>query len=47
MPEKPPTARWIGQRNVIGVAAKEMTVVTTVGVAIGRCNKGLGEIDLN
>jgi hypothetical protein len=47
MPKKPPTARWIGKGSVIRVAAEEMTVATSVGVAIGRCDKGLGEIDLD
>jgi hypothetical protein len=47
MPKEPPTARWIGKGSVIRVAAEEMTVVTAVGVAIGRCDKGLGEINLN
>jgi hypothetical protein len=35
MPEKPPTARWVRKRDIIRVAAKEMTVVPAVGVTIG------------
>jgi hypothetical protein len=47
MPKKPPTARWIGKRSIIRVAAKEMTAATAVGVAVGRCDEGLGKINLN
>jgi hypothetical protein len=47
VPEKPPAARRVGKRSIVGVAAKEVTVVATVGDAIGGSETRLREIDVN
>jgi hypothetical protein len=49
MPEQPPTAGGVRKRSIVGVLAKEVAIVATVGSTGrgGRVKKRLGKINLD
>jgi hypothetical protein len=45
MPEKPPAARWVRQRGIIRVTAKEMTAAATIRSTSRGSEKGLWQVN--